>query len=558
MKKHDKEHIHAVLFDFDGTLTQGSALNFTIIRQALGCPNGVSVLDFIETLTTSEARREAVEKLNAFEGEAAARSYPNENAVELLSFLRKRKIPYGILTSNCRENVIRSMNNFPEGTIDTFAFIITRDDDVEIKPSASGVHHAADLFGVTPEELLFIGDYLHDVQAGINAGACTVFLDAGENSSALPGSDVHRQAVDNADYTVNNLIEFQGLLDWIIPLLPGKVPNRLLKEILANLSIEDTSIILGPGVGEDAAVVELPLAGSSEVPSLVFKSDPITFVGEHLGRYAVTINANDIATTGAKPRWLLVDGLFPPGTTAENIRDVVCDFAAAAKELGVTVCGGHSEITDAVSRSVLSGFLVGTVARNELMRKQDMRQGDVILMTKTVGCEGTGILAREFADTLYKNGMMKEEIKEASGFTEHISILPEAKIAAASGMVNVMHDVTEGGIAAAVWELSAAGGHTLTIDMDLIPVSKITARICRAVGIDPLGLIGSGSLLIISKPEGAEGLLNDLHETGIQVGRIGTVGESGTGIKAFRDGVPAEWPEFETDELTRLYEKSPL
>ncbi len=550
----DDRVIRAVLFDFDGTLTKGNALDFKAIREDIGCPPGVSLLEYIEGLETEE-RNAAAEKLARYEREGASRSEPSEGALETLEFLRTRKIPYGIITRNSRESIHSSMRNFPEGTLDTFCVVICRDDDLEVKPSAAGVLHGAEALRVEPSELVVIGDYLYDVQAGNRAGAATVFLDAGENSSIPRNSETYRQAMDEADFAVTNLDQFREYIDMYLPLLPGKIPNRLLAEILEELDVRDPSVIVPPRVGEDTAAVSLSNAGekAGSHKAVVLKNDPVTFVGENIGRYAVTVNANDMATSGAVPRWYLMDLLLPPGSTAGGARKIIREVSSTAGELGITVCGGHSEVTDAVNRAVISGFLVGTVEEKELIRKEHMRQGDILLMTKSAGCEGTGIIAWEFGELLAERGLTDKEIEEARAYIERISILPEARIAVESGVVRAMHDVTEGGVVTAVWELGAAGGHVLQVDLDRIPVSEITGRVCRAVDVDPLGLIGSGSLLLSCRPEGTEPLEAALEERGIAFSRIGKVLGEGSGVNALRKGKAAEWPEFETDELTALF-----
>lgn len=548
----DDRVIRAVLFDFDGTLTKGSALDFRAIREDIGCPQGVSLLEYIEDLEP-EARHKAAEKLAGYEREGASRSEPNDGALELLVFLRVRKIPCGILTRNSRESILSSMQNFPGGTLESFRVVICRDDDFEVKPSAAGVYHAAEVLGVKPHELVVIGDYLYDVQAGNRAGAVTVFLDAGENSSIPRTSETYGQAVREADYTVTDLHQFKEYIDMDLPLLPGKIPNRLLGKILRELKVRDPSVIIPPQVGEDVAAVSLPVSGTADSQVVVLKNDPVTFVGENIGRYAVTVNANDLATSGAVPRWYLMDLLLPIGSTGSLARKIIRQVSETAQKMGITVCGGHSEVTDAVSRPVISGFLLGAAGDGELIRKENMREGDIVLMTKSAGCEGTGIIAQEFGTLLSDRGLTAGEIEEARGYGERIDILTEARAAAESGKVGAMHDVTEGGAVTAIWEFAEAGGHTLEIDLDKIPVSEITARVCEAAGLDPLGLIGSGSLLITCRPDGASYLETAIGERGVAVSRIGRVLGKGSGVRALRGGKPAVWPEFETDELTKLY-----
>jgi len=336
------------------------------------------------------------------------------------------------------------------------------------------------------------------------------------------------------------------------PLPPGKLPNDLLHDFLAQFPINDPSLLIRPGVGEDTAAIGL---GNSEV--LILKSDPITFVSEAIGDYAVLINANDIATSGATPRWFLTTLLFPEGTTAHEIRQVMQDIQTVCARCKITLCGGHTEITDAVRRPVVTGMLAGTVAKDDLIDKRNMQKGDRILLTKGVAVEGTAILAREFGSRLRDLGMARAEIETCRDFLSNISILEEARRAGGPGEITAMHDVTEGGLATAVEELSTAGHHKIRIRMDKIPVYPQTEKICRLLGIAPLGLIGSGSLLIVCKKDRSHQVEKRIRKAGIDVACIGQVLEAGQGIQAVQDDQSVPWPRFEVDELARLYTKNP-
>ncbi len=538
--------IRAVVFDFDGTLTHGGVLDFTLVHEAIGCPIGMSVLEYIESLSEEEYRASAERTLKEFERKGAEESVPNSGAVELLRFLQARDIPYGILTRNSRDSVETSLKNFPEELRNSFTVVISRDDDFEVKPSPAGVFHAADVLGVDPGELAVVGDFLYDIEAGLRAGALTLFLDAGVNTSIVLNSEPHKRAVEIADHVVECLDEARTVLDRSIPLKPGKLPNRMLEQFIEDLSLDQSELLITPGVGEDIAAVE------SDSSVLILKSDPITFVAENIGRYTVTVNANDIATSGAVPRWLLTTLLLPPGTTGNEIHRIFRQLAEAAEAEKIVLCGGHTEISPSVNKAIVSGFLVGTVAPEKLIRKTDMAEGDVILMTKSAGWEGTAILAEEHSGLLEENGVSRGTIDDALGYAGGISILPEARLAADTGEVTAMHDVTEGGLATAVVEFSAAGGRRFQIDLDAVPVNGTTAELCRAAGLDPLGLIGSGSLLITVHPDAAESLEKALLDAGIPAARIGKVLGTGAGIEALRDGRFAEWPTFETDEITKV------
>jgi hydrogenase maturation factor len=351
-----------------------------------------------------------------------------------------------------------------------------------------------------------------------------------------------------ADFALERVDELPGILRWGLPLPAGKLPNDLLRELLTGLRFQDPTLLIDPAVGEDIAAVDI---AGEEV--LVLKSDPITFATDAVGRYAVLVNANDIATSGADPRWLLTTLLFPMGTTPSQVAGVVHDLDAFCRRWGITLCGGHTEITDAVTRPVVAGMMAGTVAAARLIDKRRMRPGDHLLMTKAAGVEGTALIARELSARLRRLGMSAAEIDRCRDFLDRVSIIPEARRAADTPGTVAMHDVTEGGAATALEELAAAGGCRLRVNLERIPIYPETRRVCRLLGIHPLGLIGSGGLLICCRPDASACLQQRLGTDGVAVSRIGEVVEGGEGIEALRHGRPARWPRFAVDEIARLF-----
>jgi hypothetical protein len=229
------------------------------------------------------------------------------------------------------------------------------------------------------------------------AGAATLLLGARAAEAA------------ETDFAIEHLRGLGAIVRMGLPLPAGKLPNDLLRALLSGFRFEDPSLLIDPAVGEDIAAVDV---SAEEV--LVLKSDPITFATDAIGRYAVLVNANDIATSGATPRWLLTTLLFPVGSTPARIASVVHDLESFCRACGVTLCGGHTEITEAVSRPVVAGMMAGTVTRRRLIDKRAMRPGDHLLMTKAAGVEGTAIIARELAARLRRLGMSAAEICRGS------------------------------------------------------------------------------------------------------------------------------------------------
>ncbi|MBN2107443.1 MAG: HAD-IA family hydrolase [Deltaproteobacteria bacterium] len=531
--------LKAVLFDFDGTLTRPGALDFKAIRKALGCPHGLPILEFIESLPDTAEQARLLAQLDRFETEAAAGSVPNDGAEELILWLRAQGLHIGIITRNSRRSVERALENFTGVTPSDFDVLISRDDPASPKPSSHGILLAAQLLGVHAAEVLVVGDHLFDIEAGHKAGSPTAYLTNGVEAAGSPAC---------GDYTVPSLDGLRSIVRLGLPLPSGKLPNALLAQFLQAAEIDDPDLLVYPGVGEDTAAVDV---SGEEV--LVLKSDPVTFVTDEISQYAVLVNANDIATAGAAPRWFLASILFPCGATADAILALLSDLRQICRRWGITLCGGHTEITDAVTRPVVSGSLIGTVRRDRLIDKRAMRPGDAVLMTKAAGIEGTSILARERGGRLRRLGMTKAEIETCCGFLSRISVLEEARIAAASPGVTAMHDVTEGGIATALEELGAAGGCRIRVNLDKIAVYPQTAGVCKLLGINPLGLIGSGCLLITCAKNNAETLMNALKNAGIDSVCVGEVLEKGQGMEALSNGSPAEWPRFDADELARHF-----
>jgi hydrogenase maturation factor/phosphoglycolate phosphatase-like HAD superfamily hydrolase len=535
--ENDESVIEAVIFDFDGTLTAPGSLDFGQIRRFLGCPEGRPVLEFIDSLS-GQKRSDALTTLGHFELEGARRSQPNQGAEELLTHLSRCGIPFGIISRNSRASVLLALEGFETFVASDFKVLITRDDDLPPKPDPAALCYAVSQ-GMTSEigRVLVVGDYVFDIEAGRKAGAQTAFL---TNSSAPPPAD------NPPDYVVDSLLDLVEIVEWRRPLPEGKLPNELLGAILDDLEIQDSSVIVGPGVGEDYAAVEPP--GNQ---LLILKTDPITFTGERLADYAVAVNANDIATAGAMPRWFLVTLLLPPGSTAARASSHMRELARVCRQFGVSLCGGHTEVTHGVTRAVITGQMIGSVLPEQLVRKSTVSRGDRILMTKAVAIEGTSILAREYPEELRALGLAEEDVVTAQRllYEPGISVVPEAQLASQAGGVSGMHDVTEGGIATALEEFSSVAKHQFEVNLGDIPVLPVTRRLCQALDLSPLGLIGSGTLLITARPAHRENLIRLITAAGIQVTEIGRVGLPGKRVSVVDE--TGDWPRFVSDEVAR-------
>ena len=330
----------------------------------------------------------------------------------------------------------------------------------------------------------------------------------------------------------------------------GKLPPDLLKQILPQ-SPTDPQVILGPGIGMDCAIVDV---GDR---LLALKSDPITFATEAIGWYAVQVNANDIATTGARPRWFLSTILLPEvRNNQELLKHISADIAQACLDLGITVVGGHTEITYGLDRPLVIGTLIGEVTRERLVTPTGIQPGDRILLTKGVPIEATAILAREFSERTAPY-LSAEDIQHARDFLYNpgISIVRDARVACEAGRVTGMHDPTEGGVAAALWEMAGASGRTLIVEPDAIPIPSLSRRVCQIFDLNPLSAIASGALLLTVHPEDAVSIVEALRKEGIPCTQIGLVEQGPPEVWQVVSNSRQPFPYPERDEITRMFEK---
>jgi hydrogenase expression/formation protein HypE len=340
----------------------------------------------------------------------------------------------------------------------------------------------------------------------------------------------------------------------VISRLPlGKLPPELLERILKQAPSFDERLFLGPGTGLDCAVLDY---GDR---FLVLKTDPITFVSDEIGWYLVQINTNDIATTGAVPKWLLVTALLPEGrTTPELVEKLTNQVYQACRSHQISLIGGHTEITHGLDRPLLIGTLIGEVSSQNLVTPKGARPGDSILITKGIPIEGTAILAREFPSRL-TGKLNADEIGIAGNFLHDpgISVLKEAQIAVKTGGVTAMHDPTEGGLAAALWELAKASNKSLEITVDAIPIPALSERICREFAINPLATIASGALLMTCEPEQAKNLQHAIQAEGIACAQIGMVTDGPPMVWAITSGTGRKRLHYPArDEIARVYEQA--
>ncbi|MBI4246046.1 MAG: hydrogenase expression/formation protein [Candidatus Rokubacteria bacterium] len=330
----------------------------------------------------------------------------------------------------------------------------------------------------------------------------------------------------------------------------GKLRAHVLQALLDKHPVKDPRVVVGPRVGEDAAVIDV---GDRY---LVATADPITFATDDIGWYALQVNANDVAVRGARPRWFLATLLLPEGQASEDSVAALFDqLAAACAELEVTLVGGHTEVTHGLDRPIVAGTMLGEVEKDKLVTTAGAQVGDAVVMTKGVPLEGAAIIAREREAELLARGVRPSVIRKAKGLLRApgLSVLPEAEIACELARVHAMHDPTEGGIATALWELADAAGVGLRIDRERIVVLPEGEALCRAFGLDPLGTIASGALLMTLAPADASIVIHALAREGIDGHYIGQVVERALGVMLVEGNRAQPLPVFPQDEIAKLF-----
>lgn len=324
----------------------------------------------------------------------------------------------------------------------------------------------------------------------------------------------------------------------------GEVPEIVLKRsVFQQMHTRREEVLVGAGIGEDCAVVQL---APDEV--FVLSTDPITGTEKDMGKLAMQITANDLASAGAEPVGVLLTVLLPPSSEEALIRKLSEEVDHACKELGMQVMGGHTEVTAVVNQPLLSVTGVGKVKKGALVTTGGAQVGDDVVVSKWIGIEGTSIIAKEKEEELLSR-FSRPFLQEAKDFDKFLSVVPESKVAVLSG-VSAMHDVTEGGIYGALWELSEASHVGLEIELKAIPIRQETVEICEYFRLNPYQLIASGCMLMTAKD--GRTLVSNLKKAGIHAAVIGRCVE-GKAKKIINGEDTAYLERPKTDELYKIY-----
>ncbi len=336
-----------------------------------------------------------------------------------------------------------------------------------------------------------------------------------------------------------------------MPIYPlGKLPAQDLAQLLTKYAPSDPRLIVGGSVGEDAAVIDM---GDRY---LVAKTDPITFATDKIGWYAVNINANDIACTGATPRWFLATLLLPENKSTPTLVDSIFEqIHSACAAMNITVAGGHTEITYGLDRPLVIGQMLGEVSPQAMITTSGAQIGDDLILSKGIAIEATAIIASERREQLLEYFEVAE-VDSCINFLYNpgISVVKDAAIATATGGVHALHDPTEGGIATGLHELAEAAQVGLEIFENELPFLSQTLSLCQHFDLNPLGIIASGALLIAANPTFSGKIIQQLQQANISATVIGRVCPPQQGCRLVNFGDPHPLPTFARDEITKLFE----
>ena len=331
----------------------------------------------------------------------------------------------------------------------------------------------------------------------------------------------------------------------------GKIPHELLRSLLQRYSRSHERLLVGPAVGEDATAIAL------EERVVVAGMDPITFATDEIGWYVVHVNANDVAVMGAVPRWFLVTLLLPEGQAKEeDVERIFHQIAQACEEVGALLVGGHTEVSYDLSRPLAVGVMLGEVHPDRLISTAGAQPGDALSLARGVPIEGTAIIARERREELLRLGVSPDLLARAADYlhTPGISVVKTAMLALETAQVHAMHDPTEGGLLMGIWELAEAAGVGVEVNLDDVPVVPEGQFLCEVYGLDPMGTIASGALLIACEPADAPALITTLEEHGIPARIIGHITSPEEGRWIFRNGQQRPLTPPAVDEIVKIFE----
>lgn len=558
--------VEAVIFDYDGTLVHLN-IDFDAMRRGVDSLldsyrldhsvfKGFHILETVDKAVHLLSRenptagrsfyQKAMKLLAGEEIRAAKRGKILPGAVEVLRTLKSLGIKVGVVTRNCDQAVRITFPQIEE----LCEVFIPRDGVAQVKPHPAHLTLALKKMAIKrPGCCLMVGDHILDIEAGRRIGMKTAGVLTGHTNAQQffeAGADFILEDVTQlldhifkGDRTVRNKF-FQS----------GKLDIKFLGKLLQKYALSDSRVFIGPRIGEDTAAIDM---GEK---LLVVTTDPITFATDEIGYYSVVVNANDIATSGAQPKWFTANVLLPEKKTDKALVDgIFRQIHRACSEFGISLVGGHTEITHGLDRPILIGHMMGEVRKEALVTTGGARVGDEVLLSKGICIEGTSIIAREKEEELLSLGIPSNLIKRAQGFLYDpgISVIRDAHMACVNGSVHCMHDVTEGGLANGLHEIAIAAQVEIVVEKAQIPLFEESRIVCEAFGLDPLGLIASGALLLTAPPLEAGKILDRASREGIAITRIGRVHKGRPSVNLITADGKESVQYFWRDELTKIF-----
>lgn len=297
----------------------------------------------------------------------------------------------------------------------------------------------------------------------------------------------------------------------------GKVKESILRRsVLKKIRYKSAEVLSGPSAGKDATRVRL-----DDKRCIVFSSNPVTGCTENVGERAFYRMANDIAVSGAVPAGMLINIVLPEGSEERELKNIMDQIGALAKEYKVDILGGHTEVSPAVSVPLLSVVGTGYADVGVPIDSSRLVPGMDLVMTKWAGASGAAELACEKREAL-KNRFSYTFLEETGQFSRQCGCIQDARIAKELG-VAAMHNASADGVFGALWEFGEASGVGLTVDLKKIPIRQETVEICEFFDLNPY-MISSEGVLLAGTTDG-EKLVAEYEEAGIMAAVVGTVSD---------------------------------
>lgn len=539
-------NIKGVIFDFDGTLVD-SQIDFKKIREKiiyeaerlnLKIPKkDLPILELLEKIKKLNREKgydfykRGHEILKREEIKASKKAKVKRGVRELLKKLRERNIKIGIITRNCREVVLKVVENFNI----PYDIILTRDDVEKTKPHPFHIIKCLKELKLKKNEVILVGDHIFDIRCGKKLNIkCIGISNNGQKEMFLK---------EGADFVLKDIEDIEYILG-LKPFPQGKLPNQFLRYLIENYTTKDENVIVPPGIGLDCAIFKV------KGKYIFSKTDPITLTSKDLGFYLVNINVNDISVMGGYPEYFLSVLLFPENTTFAEIDFVFSQIKEECKRFGIKWIGGHTEIAGGIKNPIGIGFLIGERIRD--IKFQEIKEGDIVFLVKEIGIEGASIIAREKYEKLKKFFSEKYILRVKNSIRKPgISVFKEGKILWENFNIKHMHDPTEGGISTSLYEISEAKKIGILVDLKKLKFFPPVIKFCKIFKLNPLGIISSGCIVGIIDKKDEEKFVKFCKKKGIKCEIIGKVIKE-KGVYYIKDGEKFEFPKFQRDEINRI------